>query len=346
MRRTTVKDIANESNFSLSTVSKALTGKGGISEETRNTVLEAAKRLGYRVNRLAQGLARNPITIGIIFPKVWPEYYGYLDQGIQNGLESMRDYNVIGKYKGISSLFSGDEISNALDSFIEEGVNAVILCPASVTNCGVYLDKLYERNIPVVLLGTDLHEGKRLTCVRVDAHMAGRLAGEFMNWLVPENKSVAVFIGNKDMKDHIEKVEGFLDEIKIGAAKTGGVYETQDEPEVAYHLTKKIIREMPDLGGIYVATGNSIAVCKCLEEYEQKNEIRLIGTDIFPDIKRYVDEKLMNGVIFQDPVKQGEIAVKTVYQYLVEGHQCEQNIFVQPRLILRNNMASYFEILR
>jgi LacI family transcriptional regulator len=341
MKRATVKDIATELNISLGTVSKALTGKTGISEETRTMVMDTAKRLGYRVNRLAQSLARNPIVIGIIFPKVWPEFYGYLGQGIQNVLEKMRDYNVIGKYKGISSLFSGDEIRSALDSFIAEGVNAVILCPASVTSCGIYLNKLYENNIPVVILGTDLPDGQRLTCVRVDACMAGRLAGEFMNWVVPENKSIAVFIGNKGMKDHGEKVEGFLQEMQNSTLKICGIYETQDEPEVAYHLTKKIIREIPDLAGIYVATGNSIAVCKCIVEHNLEGKIRIIGTDIFPDIKKYVDDGVINGVIFQNPIKQGELSVRTIYAYLAEGTKCEDNIYVQPQLILRNNITNY-----
>lgn len=341
MRRTTVKDIASHLNISIGTVSKALTGKNGISEETREAVLAAAQSLGYKVNRIAQSLARNPITIGIVLPKVWPEYYGFLAEGMQNVLERMHDYNVVARYRNISSLFSVDEINHALESFIQEGVNAVVLCPASVTECGNSLDKLYQNNIPVVLLGTDLQEGKRLTCIRVDADMAGRLAGEFMGWVIPQNKSAAVLIGNKDMRDHCEKVEGFTHEMQMNSHKVEGVYETQDEPEVAYYLTKKIIREKPDLGGIYVATGNSIAVCKCIVDHGLEGKIRIIGTDIFPDIKKYVDEGVMNGVIFQDPVRQGEIAIKTIYSYLVERKPCEQEVFVHPQLILRNNIASY-----
>lgn len=341
MRRATVKDIASNLNVSVSTVSKALTGKQGISDETRKAVLETARNLGYSVNRLAQSLARNPITIGIIFPKVWPEFYGFLGEGIKNILEKMRDYNLIGKYKSISSLYSGDEIKNALDAFIQEGVNAIILCPASDTGCGVYLDKLYKSRIPVVLLGTDLSEGKRLTCIRVDAHMAGRLAGEFMGWIVPPNKSIVVFIGNKDMKDHCEKVEGFTQELQSTSHRIDGVYETQDEPDVAYFLTKKIIREIPDLGGIFVATGNSIAVCRCIVEHGLEGKIKVIGTDVFPEIKKYVEERVIQGVIFQDPVKQGELAVRTVYSHLAEGKECDKNIFVQPRLILRNNISNY-----
>ena len=65
-KQVSVKDIAKELNISLSTVHKAMTGKGGISEERRKEVLKTAKRLGYQVNSVAQSLARKNINLGII----------------------------------------------------------------------------------------------------------------------------------------------------------------------------------------------------------------------------------------------------------------------------------------
>ena len=49
-KKVSVKDIAEELNISLSTVHKALTGKGGISEARRKEVLDMAKRMGYDLN--------------------------------------------------------------------------------------------------------------------------------------------------------------------------------------------------------------------------------------------------------------------------------------------------------
>ena len=106
IRRVTVKDIANELQISPGTVSKALSGKKGISDTMRNRIYDTAIAMGYRVNRTAQSLARKPICIGIIYPVVWAEYYGELIRGMERALESLRDYNVTGEFACFSSLYS------------------------------------------------------------------------------------------------------------------------------------------------------------------------------------------------------------------------------------------------
>lgn len=343
MKRVTVKDIAAELNISLGTVSKALTGKHGISDDTRKEVRETAKRMGYKVNRLAQGLARNPITIGIIYPKVWPEFYGGFIKGIKYVIDRLGDYNVTAKFVSISSLFSKDEIANAITQLVKMEVTGIILAPGSVTNCGDCLDDLCKKNIPVLLLGTDLTVGKRFTCVRVDAGLAGRIAGEFMGNIVHEKKAIAALIGDKDMKDHNEKLEGFEQEISHAGLSLTGAYETHDEPEVAYHLTKKLIRDIPDLGGIYVATGNSIAVCKCIVEHGLHSKVKIIATDVFQDIIQYVDDGVIQGVIFQNTVEQGRVAMEMLYQHLVERKPCEHEVLIRPNVIMRSDISRYHE---
>ncbi len=62
----TIKDIAREIGISASAVSKAINGYSDISEETRQRVLEAVRRMGYTPNILARGLIRRQTnTIGL-----------------------------------------------------------------------------------------------------------------------------------------------------------------------------------------------------------------------------------------------------------------------------------------
>ena len=55
----TIQDIADALNISKTTVSRAISGKGRIGEETRNRVLDYIERKGYRPNPMAKGLANN-----------------------------------------------------------------------------------------------------------------------------------------------------------------------------------------------------------------------------------------------------------------------------------------------
>lgn len=65
----TLKSIAAETGFSITTVSRALAGYDDVNEVTRERIRETAQRLGYRPNQIARQLrSQNSNTLGIIFP--------------------------------------------------------------------------------------------------------------------------------------------------------------------------------------------------------------------------------------------------------------------------------------
>jgi len=67
MRRATIRDVAADAGVSIGTASKALNGQGRLRPETRQRVAEAARRLGFAPNPLAQALlAGRTYTVGMI----------------------------------------------------------------------------------------------------------------------------------------------------------------------------------------------------------------------------------------------------------------------------------------
>jgi LacI family transcriptional regulator len=64
---TTIRDVAAAAGVSIGTASKALNGQGRLRPETRHRVTEAAERLGFAPNVLAQGLlGGRTYTVGLI----------------------------------------------------------------------------------------------------------------------------------------------------------------------------------------------------------------------------------------------------------------------------------------
>lgn len=345
VRRVTLKDIAAELNVSLSTVNKALTGRMGVSDEMRKTIMDTANTMGYRVNRLAQSLSRNDLVIGIIQPVVWQEFYGYLKAGMDDMLSDLQDYRITAEYYTVSNLYSHAEIIEGIRYFDEKNVDGIVICPNFECDYNDELARLFEKKVPVVLLGSDLNGAKRLTCVRQNSILSGQMAAEFMAHLLPEGKTSAIFIGNKNMSDHQEKVAGFLKIPGVMRNPTADVYETLDEPAVAYILTQKLIRERPDIGGIYVATSNSMAVCQCIREHNMQDRLRVVGTDIFPSMQQLFDEQLIQGVIFQDPIRQGKIAIRILFDFLTMNKPCAEDTLVYPHMVLASNFPCYMQTL-
>ncbi|MBN1562624.1 MAG: LacI family DNA-binding transcriptional regulator [Anaerolineae bacterium] len=67
--RITLKTIAEESGFSITTVSRALAGYDDVNEETRRHIIAIAERLGYQPNLSARQLrSQQSHTIGMVIP--------------------------------------------------------------------------------------------------------------------------------------------------------------------------------------------------------------------------------------------------------------------------------------
>lgn len=79
-----IKDIARSLCISVSTVSRALTDDKNIRKETRDMVVEEAKRLGYKRNPVAMNLKMGRTnTIGVIVPEMHTPYASQVIGGIQ-----------------------------------------------------------------------------------------------------------------------------------------------------------------------------------------------------------------------------------------------------------------------
>jgi DNA-binding LacI/PurR family transcriptional regulator len=86
-KRYTIKDIAEQSGVSLSTVSLVLNDNPRISQTTRDRVLETIERLGYQPNRMARALAwRHSRTLAVLVPQLRHAfadvYFGEIVSGI------------------------------------------------------------------------------------------------------------------------------------------------------------------------------------------------------------------------------------------------------------------------
>nr|WP_175558361.1 LacI family DNA-binding transcriptional regulator [Tessaracoccus bendigoensis] len=84
-QRVTIEDIAAEVGVSRQTVTRAMNGMPRISPQTRERVLEAARRMGYQPSRFAKNLASNKRTtaIGLVVETFRNPFYGEFTAELQ-----------------------------------------------------------------------------------------------------------------------------------------------------------------------------------------------------------------------------------------------------------------------
>ena len=95
--RVTIKEIAAEAGVSTGTVHRALYGKKGLSEQTRQQILDLCARRGYRANSAASALKRSALRIAAAFPGPQEEnsyFYGSVWHGFRRCMAELDDYNL------------------------------------------------------------------------------------------------------------------------------------------------------------------------------------------------------------------------------------------------------------
>ncbi len=124
-RPTTLKDIASEIGMSVSTVSRALADNPAISQDTRDTVREAAQRLRYRPNNQAASLRKQRTNIiGVAIPDIENPFFATLASAIQQSARA----------KGFSILLGNTEenpelLAKSIEMFANQRVDGMIVVP-------------------------------------------------------------------------------------------------------------------------------------------------------------------------------------------------------------------------
>ena len=90
-KRPSLRDVATAAETSMATVSRAITGRGYVAEETRARVLKAARDLNYHPDFRARSLrSRSSHSIGLIIPHLLNAYYTELADTISDILGARR----------------------------------------------------------------------------------------------------------------------------------------------------------------------------------------------------------------------------------------------------------------
>ena len=151
----TIADVAEALGVSKTTVSRAISGKGRIGEETRARVLSYIEEHDYQPNVIAKGLAQSK-TYNLCV--VMPEHYGMSDltffQDCLFGIEKIS--GTVG-YDVLICICDNQDISSLERIIANRKVDGVILMCSFVKDAQV--EFLQEKKVPFVTIGSSDYPG-------------------------------------------------------------------------------------------------------------------------------------------------------------------------------------------
>ncbi|MFH1264897.1 MAG: LacI family DNA-binding transcriptional regulator, partial [Planctomycetota bacterium] len=286
MAKITITGLARRLGVSVCTVNKALSGKPKVSEKTRQRIVAEAARLGYRPNRMAQVLARNPVRLAYVHPDHFPSFFGPFEAGVVAGVGRMAEQRVSVTLHAVDPSKWGERLPSTVRSLVRGGLSGLILSPMAGIEYGPAWDLLAEHRVPLVQLGLEVSDSPAVLTVRQDTLLSGRIAAELLSHFPGP---VAVMIGDRQVVDHDEKLRGFQTEAARRGLAIAQVYEHQDDPKLGYAMTRRLFREHPEVGGLYVATDNFGGILRGLKRESCAGRVKVVATGVFPEIRAAMD---------------------------------------------------------
>ncbi|GAA1966627.1 LacI family DNA-binding transcriptional regulator [Nocardioides panacihumi] len=229
---TSIKDVAREVSLSTATVSRALRGLRGVSDENRTRVTEAAQRLGYVPSPSAVGLASGQTNmVAVIVPHVSRWFFGEVVQGAEEVLRAagydLLLYNLAGEPAARHRVFQTGLLSKRVDAVLVLGLRPTAQEQARLAQLGR----------PVAIVGaaaTDLYS------VSIDDELAARLATTHLVDL--GHRRIGYVGGSLDTLDYIAP-----------SARLAGYRAVLRERGIRHY------RELEDVGEFTVAGGGAAA---------------------------------------------------------------------------------------
>lgn len=204
MKHITIKDIAQHLSLSVSTVSRALVDDKNIRRETKEKVLETARKLGYKPNPVATNLKYGRTnTVGVIVPEMVTPFASQVINGIQSTLYA----------KGLKVMIaeSGEDPKQERENLLMMErfmVDGIIVCLCSYKeNQEEYL-RLQQAEMPMVFYDRIPH-GLEVSQVLVDDYMK---AFFLMEHLIRSGRRRIVHLqGPDDVYNSVERARGYKD---------------------------------------------------------------------------------------------------------------------------------------
>ena len=334
MADTTLRDIADELNVDISTVSKALNDHPKISDTTKLRVTKAAKELNYHQNKIAAALVKGASNlIGVMVPQTDEIFFSSIIRGIEEVVKNS-GYNII-------ILQSNDQIEDEIENInilFQTKVDGILVSHAMETQQFDHYRQIIDRDIPFIFVdryNTSLDTG----VVAIDDFKGAYKA---VSHLIDQGcRRIAHIAGRKHVHIYKERFRGYKQALQDHdlSFRDDMVVESNLKLEAGRTIARKFLKMDPRPDALFAA-GDRVAM-GAIQELKKQNisipsEMALVGFSN-EDFCSFVTPTLTS--IDQHSRKMGQKSAKLLVEQLSndENKKISQKTLLNPELIIRES---------
>jgi ribose transport system substrate-binding protein len=239
-----------------------------------------------------------------------------------------------------------DSQVSEIEGFISRGVSGITIAPLDEAALVGPVSDAMDKKIPVVVFDSGLKGDNYVSFVATDNFKGGQLGGERLVESMGGKGRVVLLRYAEGHDSTTKREEGFL-----AAMKTHPTIEVVSsnqyvgtDVEEAYKRTESILStyKKPDgslsIDGIFCANeSSSFAAMRVLKDNGWAGKLHFVGFDSSENLVKGLQEGSLDGLVLQDPVKMGYLAIKTLVAH-IKGEKVERRIDTGVAVATKENM--------
>lgn len=328
----TLKDVAAMANVSRATAARALNSYGYVSDDTAKKVLDAAEKLGYRSNRLAQALRNGQLPIvGCVLGDIQNPFFARIAHDIEV-VARQEGYNLI---IGSSEEQVGQEKS-LLASLRSLSICGFIVAPTSASG-NTNLQQLIDDGVPVVLVDR-MAQDIRCDSVIVDNEGGARKAIEYL--VAMGHRRIGLLQDDTRIFTSLERFNGYRNALLAHGLELDEqlISVSQSTVEQAIDVTMRMFSQKNPPTALF--TVDSLMTQGALLAFRSMgmsipHDVSLIGFDDF-NLATFTEPQIT--VVAQPVSEIGSAAAGLLLKRLAGNNEPPQHLRFETKLIVRGSV--------
>jgi LacI family transcriptional regulator len=301
-----LQHVAEHARVGSATVERVLNGRGGVRPATVEKVLAAARKLDYpkRLPEPHRGVTR--IEVMMLHPEL--SFTARLSRSFERIAASLNPSIVVHR--------------TILDEDNPLSISKRILQPTSRRSALVAalpqhpeiseaLETVQSSGLPVIQIISRM-KGGGMSYVGIDNDAAGRMAGLLMAGMQRSAGTVAALCHSQIYSVHRDRIRGFSEYLARPQAShltfQQASFTHDDENEIT-RVVAELMRNIPDLVGLYCAGGDYGPLCDILRRSRKSGEICVIGHELTEQRAPALKDGTISAIIDQAPETQARRAL-------------------------------------
>jgi ribose transport system substrate-binding protein len=258
-----------------------------------------------------------------------------------------------GKELGVEIVWRGpmreddrDAQVSEVENAVSRGVSGICLAPLDESALVQPVQEAQQRKIPVVIFDSGLKGDDYVSFVATDNLEGGRMGGERLAQSLGGKGKVLLLRYAEGHDSTGKREDGFLDAMKansgievVSSNQYGGA-----DVEGAYKKAESLLStyKKPDgslaIDGIFTPNESvSFAMLRVLQDNGWAGKVKFVGFDASPNLVKGLRDGAIDGLVVQDPVHMGYVAVQTIVAH-IKGQKVEKRIDTGVHVATKENM--------